>query len=108
MDMLPLRDYLAAISAGLVDGEAHLDLDYREDAAASVDLNVIMKGSGEMVEIQGTAEKGSFDRQDLDRLLDLAASGIISLIEKQREALGETAVRLIDSAREKSVLQGGD
>lgn len=108
VDMLPLRDYLAAISAGLVDGVAHLDLDYREDAAASVDLNVIMKGSGEMVEIQGTAEKGSFDRQELDRLLDLAASGIISLIEKQREALGETAVRLIDSALEKSVLKGGD
>lgn len=103
VDMLPLKDYLAAVSAGLVDGNLLLDLDYREDAVASVDLNVVMKGSGEMVEIQGTAEEGSFDRQELDRLLDLAAAGIGELIEKQREALGEAAVSLIDSARKGAV-----
>lgn len=106
VDALPLKDYLAAVSAGLVDGKLLLDLDYREDSAASVDLNVIMKGSGEMVEIQGTAEEGSFDRQELDRLLDTAALGIASLIEKQREALGEAAVHLLEKAREKGDLPG--
>ena len=75
VEMLPLKDYLAAVSVGLVDGALLLDLDYREDVAASVDLNVVMNGSGGMVEIQGTAENGSFNREQLGLFLDLAAAG---------------------------------
>lgn len=98
VEMLPLKDYLAAVSVGLVDGALLLDLDYREDVAASVDLNVVMNGSGGMVEIQGTAENGSFNREQLGLLLDLAAAGVEALVEKQREALGEDVVRLIEKA----------
>ena len=100
VEKLPLNDYLAAVSAGLVDGAMLLDLDYHEDVAASVDLNVVMNGSGKMVEIQGTAEEGSFDRDQLNSLLDLAAAGIRALIEVQRQVLGEAADQLIESARE--------
>ena len=96
VEMLPLKDYLAAVSVGLVDGALLLDLDYREDVAASVDLNVVMNGSGGMVEIQGTAENGSFNREQLGLFLDLAAAGVEALVEKQREALGEDVVRLIE------------
>lgn len=97
VEMLPLKDYLAAVSVGLVvDGALLLDLDYREDVAASVDLNVVMNGSGGMVEIQGTAENGSFNREQLGLFLDLAAAGVETLVEKQREALGEDVVRLIE------------
>lgn len=105
---LPLKDYLAAVSVGLVDGDSLLDLAYREDSAASVDLNVVMNGSGKMVEIQGTAENGSFDREQLGLLLDLASAGIEALIKKQRQALGETAVRLIDNARKEAASRGGE
>ncbi len=98
VEMLPLKDYLAAVSVGLVDGALLLDLDYREDVAASVDLNVVMNGSGGMVEIQGTAENGSFNREQLGLFLDLAAAGVEALVEKQREALGEDVVRLIEKA----------
>ena len=107
VETLPLKDYLAAVSVGLVDGDSLLDLAYREDSAASVDLNVVMNGSGKMVEIQGTAENGSFDREQLGLLLDLASAGIEALIKKQREALGETAVRLIDNARKEAASRAG-
>jgi len=99
VEALPLKDYLAAVSVGLVNGASLLDLSYQEDAAASVDLNVVMNGSGGIVEIQGTAESGSFNREQLNLWLDLAAGGIERLIAKQRQALGEEAVQLIDSAR---------
>ena len=102
VEQLPLLDYLAAVSVGLQGGEPLLDLDYREDVAAAVDLNVIMNGSGKMVEIQGTAEEGAFDREQLDLLLDLASSGVAELIEKQQEALGEAAVALIEAARRRA------
>ncbi|NMD42099.1 MAG: ribonuclease PH [Firmicutes bacterium] len=98
VEKLPLKGYLAAVSVGLVNGAALLDLDYKEDAAASVDLNVVMNGAGGMVEIQGTAEEGTFNREQLDLLLDLAGAGIKELIRKQQEALGEEAVHLIESA----------
>lgn len=108
VEKLPLNDYLAAVSAGLVDGAMLLDLDYHEDVAASVDLNVVMNGSGKIVEIQGAAEKGSFDRDQLNSLLDLAAAGIRALIEKQRQVLGEAADQLIESAREGAALGDGE
>ena len=98
VEKIPLKGYLAAVSVGLVKGAALLDLDYREDVSASVDLNVVMNGAGEMVEIQGTAEEGTFNREQLDLLLDLAGAGIAELIGKQQESLGEKAVQLIETA----------
>jgi len=87
----PLKDYLAAVSVGMVKHEAMLDLTFTEDSGADVDLNVVMTGSGHFVELQGTAEKKPFSRGQLQQLLDLAAEGIHNLIEKQRLALGEAA-----------------
>jgi ribonuclease PH len=84
----PLGDHVAAVSAGIIGGEPVLDLCYEEDAAAEVDFNVVMTGSGRLVEVQGTAEGVPFSRADLDRLVDLAHSGIERLVEVQREALG--------------------
>jgi ribonuclease PH len=82
-----LTDTVAAVSVGIVDGEARLDLSYEEDAAAEVDCNVVMTGSGALVEVQGTAEGAPFDREQLDRLLDLASGGIGELTKIQRDAL---------------------
>jgi ribonuclease PH len=81
-----LRNQIAAISVGIVDGRSLLDLAYDEDVAAEVDLNVIMTRSGEVVEIRGAAEKEPFPRSQLDELIDLAAAGIGQLIEMQRGA----------------------
>jgi len=83
----PLTDHCAAVSVGIVGGELLLDLPYEEDANADVDLNVVMTGAGGLVEVQGTAEGETFDRVQLDRLLDLASAGIQSLVAAQREAL---------------------
>jgi ribonuclease PH len=83
-----LRDRVAAVSVGLVDSEALLDLCYDEDAGAEVDFNVVMTGGGELVEVQGTAEGRPFTRTQLDELLDLAAAGIAELTKIQDEALG--------------------
>lgn len=81
-----LRQSVAAVSVGIVDGEARLDLCYAEDSEADVDLNVAMTGEGRLVEIQGTAEGKPFSREDLDHLLSLAAQGIGRLVQQQ-EAL---------------------
>jgi len=81
----PVVDHLAAISVGIIDGEARLDLPYVEDSAAEVDMNVVARGDGRLIEVQGTAEQEPFDRAQLDQLLDLAASGIAEIIELQRE-----------------------
>jgi ribonuclease PH len=84
---LPLFDSVAAVSVGIVDGEVLLDLDYEEDAHADVDMNVVMTGSGRFVEIQGTAERDPFARDELDRMLQIASSGIGLLAEAQRVSL---------------------
>ena len=84
---LPLRDYMAATSVGLVDGELLLDLDYDEDSRAQVDMNVVQTGSGRFVELQGTAEGEPFSREVSNRLMDLASLGIQQLIEVQRQIL---------------------
>jgi ribonuclease PH len=84
----PLREEVAAVSAGLVGDEALLDLNYSEDSSAEVDFNVVMTGSGSLVELQGTAEGDPFSREQLDRLVDLASSGIERLVQVQRTALG--------------------
>ena len=80
----PLNEYLAAISVGIVDGVPLLDLCYEEDSRADVDMNVVMTSVGEHVEVQATAEKGSFSRVQLDELLDLAGKGVAELVEAQR------------------------
>ncbi len=81
------RDSVAAVSVGLVDGEALLDLDYAEDSTAEVDMNVVRTGSGELIEVQATAERAPFSRAGLDELLGLAEAGIDELIAVQEEAL---------------------
>lgn len=88
-----LRDCVAAVSVGIVKGEPALDLNYLEDSAAEVDMNVVMTGAGEFVEVQGTAEQVPFGRARLDDLLRLAEGGIRRLIELQRRALGDRAER---------------
>ncbi|HVN11907.1 MAG TPA: ribonuclease PH [Kineosporiaceae bacterium] len=84
----PLVESVAAVSVGVVDGVPVLDLDYVEDVAAGTDMNVVVTGSGRFVEVQGTAERGAFDRAELDRLLDLALAGCAELSKRQHEALG--------------------
>jgi ribonuclease PH len=83
----PLVDQVAAISVGIVDTVAMLDLPYEEDSRADVDMNVVMTGAGRFVEVQGTAEKFAFSRDELDELLALATAGIGVLLEAQRTAL---------------------
>ncbi len=85
----PVKDYLAAVSVGVVDGEPMLDLCYEEDFKAEVDMNIVMTGSGRYVEVQGTAEGEPFDRGTLDDLLTLAEQGIKELIRIQKGALDE-------------------
>jgi len=85
----PVKDYLAAVSVGVVDGEPMLDLCYEEDFKAEVDMNIVMTGSGRYVEVQGTAEGEPFERETLDRLLTLAETGIKELIGIQKGALDE-------------------
>ncbi len=86
----PLRDLVAAVSVGIVDGSPLLDLDYDEDSGCDTDMNVVMLGSGGFVEVQGTAEGAAFSRAEMDRLLDLAGQGIRALIDAQKKALGAT------------------
>ncbi len=86
---IPIKDYVAAISVGIVEGIPVLDLEYVEDSNADVDMNVVMTGRGDFVEIQGTGEKSVFSRQDLDVLLELAQKGIQELIALQKNILEE-------------------
>jgi ribonuclease PH len=83
----PITDTCAAISVGIVDALAHLDLDYSEDVRAEVDMNIVMTGAGRFVEVQGTAEGTPFSRSELDSLLALAEGGIVDIFELQREML---------------------
>lgn len=83
-----LIDSVAAVSVGVVDGELLLDLDYSEDSRADVDMNIVMTGGGEFIEVQGTAEGRTFSREMLERQLDLAEAGIRRLTQLQREAFG--------------------
>lgn len=94
----PITDYLASVSVGIVDGRPLLDLNYEEDSNAQVDMNVVMTGSGQFVEVQGTGEARPFSREELDRLLELAEGGIRKLIARQREALGEIGARIGDGS----------
>ena len=83
----PMRERVAAISVGLVNGEARLDLDYEEDSSAQVDMNVVATQGGGLVEVQGTAEGDPFPREDLDAMIDLAMAGLETLFAAQASAL---------------------
>jgi len=85
---IPLKQFVAAISVGVYQGQPVLDLDYLEDSECDTDMNVVMTETGRFVEVQGTAEGDSFDRDTMNRLLDLARDGIIDLIALQKQVLG--------------------
>ncbi|MGH2729921.1 MAG: ribonuclease PH [Actinomycetota bacterium] len=87
IDTTPLNDSVAAVSVGIIEGVPCLDLNYEEDSSAHVDMNVVMTGTGKLVEVQGTAERDTFERADLDLLLDLATKGIRELSAHQAAAL---------------------
>ncbi|MGI5838126.1 MAG: ribonuclease PH [bacterium] len=91
---IPITDFLAATSVGIVGGELLLDLTYEEDSHAMVDMNVVMTGKGEFVEIQGTGEEAPFSPEDLNRLLLLAKNGVMELISHQKAALGEITLNI--------------
>lgn len=87
ISQLLLKDFVAALSVGILDGHSILDLSYEEDSRAEVDMNVVMTGKGEFIEIQGTAEGAPFSKADMDKLLSLAKEGIEELVEIQKEVL---------------------
>jgi ribonuclease PH len=87
LSVSPIRDQVAAISVGMLQGTALLDLEYTEDSACDTDMNVVMTGSGHFVEVQGTAEGAAFSREQMDALLVLAAKGIGELIELQKQSM---------------------
>jgi ribonuclease PH len=92
---LPLLDFVAATSVGMVDGVELLDLDYSEDSNAEIDMNVVVDGKGRFIEVQGTGERTPFDRARLDGLLDLAVTGTGRLIELQRRVIAEN-IEVVD------------
>lgn len=87
LPQMPLKGFCAAVSVGVVRGDCLLDLDYEEDLAAEVDLNLVMNDSGGIIEVQGTAEGAAYSRDELNRMLDLGHRGIEELIEHQRSVL---------------------
>ncbi len=89
LPVTPIKRRVAAVSVGVIGGEPRLDLDYDEDVTAEVDMNVVMSSEGEFVEVQGTGEHGTFDRAQLNQLLDLAIAGIRQLDAAQTKALSE-------------------
>jgi ribonuclease PH len=83
----PIIDHVAAISIGMVEGVVLLDLDYEDDVRAEVDMNVVMSGRGLLIEVQGTAERAPFSRDELDQMLDVSSQGIDQLVDAQRRAV---------------------
>jgi ribonuclease PH len=88
LEQSPIRHQIAAVSVGLLEGEAFLDLDYTEDVAAAIDFNVVLNEKLELIELQGTAEEGSFTRTQLNQLLDVAEKGIQELMVFQQQVIG--------------------
>lgn len=87
ISQIPLRDYVAAVSVGMREGQILLDLDYEEDSAVDVDMNFVVTGSGQFVEIQGTAEKGSFSKTQMDQMTEYALKGCQDLFAEQKKIL---------------------
>ncbi len=88
---IPVSDFVSAISVGIVDNQILLDLEYEEDSKADVDMNFVMTGSGLFIEVQGTAEHVPFNKEQLDKMTDLAARGIQKIIARQKEIVGDLA-----------------
>lgn len=91
IESIPVRSFVSAVSVGIINGEAMLDLCYEEDSTAKVDMNIVMTDKGEFVEVQGTGEESPFTKTDLMNLLELGEKGNIELIQLQKEALGTIA-----------------
>ena len=89
VEKVPVRDFVSAISTGIVRGNVLLDLDYKEDSTADVDMNFVMTGSGRFIEVQGTAEQTPFDRDQFNEMADVATKGISGLTKKQVEIFGD-------------------
>lgn len=87
LNKIPLSDYVAAVSVGIINQEAALDLDYDEDSRAEVDMNVVMTGKGRFIEVQGTAEKEPFRKEDLNKMISLAQTGIEEIMSAQKKIL---------------------
>jgi ribonuclease PH len=94
IDAVPLSDYVAAVSVGIVSGQPILDLDYSEDSRADVDMNIVRTGAGAFIEIQGTAESGPFSEDQMRQMVDLASGGIRELVGRQREVLDSAGVKI--------------
>lgn len=94
LPVFPITDYLASVSVGVVGGRTLLDLNYEEDSKAKVDMNLVMTGSGQFVELQGTGEESPFSRQELDALLQIGEQGIRDIIAYQQEILGPIALSI--------------
>jgi ribonuclease PH len=88
----PIKDQVAGVSLGLLEDQVLLDMDYPEDAAASVDLNLVMTGSGRLIEVQGTGEEAPFEREQLNQMLDLGWQGMQPLFELQRQVLADKGI----------------
>jgi len=86
---IPVSDYLSAISVGIIDNQVLLDLEYEEDYRADVDMNFVMTGSGLLIEVQGTAERVPFSKEQMAQMTELASSGIRQIIERQKEIVGD-------------------
>ena len=93
MKQSPLIDSVSAISVGIINGTPCTDLNYAEDSTAQVDMNVVMTGAGKLVEVQGTAEQGAFERSELDTMLDLATKAIVELTSRQEEAIASARTK---------------
>ena len=93
VDNVPVKDYVAATSVGIVNGALLLDLCYEEDSKAEVDMNIVMTGNGKFIEIQGTAERNPFSKDQMDKMLDLANKGIEDLFSVQRKLVGDILSR---------------
>jgi len=89
IERIPINDFVSAISVGIVDNEVVLDLEYEEDSRAEVDMNFVMTGSGLFIEVQGTAEQEPFNKEQLDKMTELAAVGIRKITARQKEITGE-------------------
>jgi len=87
-EIMPVRDFVSAVSVGIIDGQLLLDLEYEEDSRADVDMNVVMTGAGEFIEVQGTAERVPFAQDRLTAMIEMAGRGIRKLTEIQKETLG--------------------
>ncbi len=100
LDRFPLYDYLSAVSVGLYNDAPMLDLVFEEDSRAGVDMNIVMTASGKLVEVQGSAEDKPFSREHMDKLIDLAATGVLEITARQKEALGPEIDELITASVE--------